>query len=156
MSRREVRIAPRHSWRPMAEKLFDRAEIHTGHHDSRRKGVAVTMPGVVMDARLFQGGLEPVAMSPQLLAVLVDEYPRRIRVALFQFPQHCECDLATVGRGSGCRQALSYDCPRFGLPIRRGATPFLGEYGVQETALPHPVELEVLDEKPLLSHAHLL
>jgi hypothetical protein len=40
--------------------------------------------------------------------------------------------------------------------VRRGATPFLGEFGVQETALPHPVDLEVLDEKPLISGSPLL
>jgi hypothetical protein len=34
----------------MAEKLPYRAQIHPSHHESRRKGVAVAMPGVVMDA----------------------------------------------------------------------------------------------------------
>ena len=34
--------------------------------------------------------------------------------------------------------------------------PFLGEHGVQKTALPHSVDLEVLEEEPLLSHAYLL
>src|ERR1035438_5315611 len=35
----------------------------------------------------------------------------------------------------------------------RHPAPFLGEHSVQETALPHPVDLEVVEQKPLLSHA---
>jgi hypothetical protein len=44
VSRRQMGITPRHGWRPMTQKFSNRAEIHAGHDESRRKGVAVAMP----------------------------------------------------------------------------------------------------------------
>jgi len=36
------------------------------------------------------------------------------------------------------------------------AAPFLGEHRVKRTAFPHTVDLQVLDQEALLSHAYLL
>ena len=36
--------------RPTTEKLANRAEIHTGHHESRRKSVTVAMPRIIGEA----------------------------------------------------------------------------------------------------------
>ncbi len=49
----------------MTEKLANRAEINSGHHESRRKGMPVAMPRIIDDPRVFQRGLEAVTMTAQ-------------------------------------------------------------------------------------------
>ena len=59
----------------MTKKLANRAEIHTGHHESRRKGVTVAMPRVSDEARFLQCWLKPIAMAAQLVIVTNEVHP---------------------------------------------------------------------------------
>nr|WP_245632187.1 hypothetical protein [Edaphobacter aggregans] len=46
---------------PVPEQLCDGAQIHPGHNQSTGKGMAVAMPAVSFDLRLFERAGKPAA-----------------------------------------------------------------------------------------------
>jgi hypothetical protein len=49
----QMGVAHDHLERPVAEQLCDGAQIHSGHHESTGKSVAVAMPGVALNPGFF-------------------------------------------------------------------------------------------------------
>ena len=47
------------------EQLCDRGQVHTGHHESTGKGVAVAMPRKIFNFRVFERGGEPATSTLQ-------------------------------------------------------------------------------------------
>jgi hypothetical protein len=57
-----------HLKRPVPEQFCHRPQIYPRHYESTCKGVAVAMPGVPLDLRLFERAGKPAARSLERLA----------------------------------------------------------------------------------------
>lgn len=65
MFRREMGVSHDHLERSMPEQLRHGAQVYSGHYESTGKSMAVAMPGIPLDLRLFERRRKPAARALQ-------------------------------------------------------------------------------------------
>ncbi len=65
MFRREMGVSHDHLERPVPEQLCHGAQVYSRHYESTGKSMAVAMPGIPLDLRLFERRRKPAARALQ-------------------------------------------------------------------------------------------